>query len=132
MIPGAAQMAPCPHCRSQMTAEPSRSMRWICAVCGGPLVPTAAGEARSGAELASLVGAQRAGAIALGWRAAAVVLGATATMAMSVGVLLWPASHAAGGAIAALGVAATLFTLFFASRARAADRDRATRLQAAW
>ena len=132
MIPGAAQMAPCPHCGSQMTAEPSRSMRWICAVCGGPLVPTAASEARSGAELASLVGAQRAGAIAMGWRAAAIVLGATATMAIGVGVLLWQASHAAGGTIMALGIAATLFTLFFASRARGADRDRATRLQAAW
>jgi hypothetical protein len=64
--------------------------------------------------------------------AAAVVFGATAAMATGVGLLLWHASHAAGGAIAALGVAATLLTLFFASRARMAKRDQTTRLEAAW
>jgi type IV secretory pathway TrbD component len=132
MNPGGAQMAPCPHCRSHAAAEPSRSMRWICAVCGGPLVPTAAGETRSGAELANLVGAQRAGAIAVGWTAAAIVLGATAAMATGVGLLLWHASHAAGGAIAALGMVATTLAVFFSSRARRAGRARATRLESAW
>jgi hypothetical protein len=107
-------------------------MRWICAVCGGPLVPTAAGEPRSGAELANLVGAQRARGIAVGWTAAALVLGASAAMASAVALLVWHASHAAGGVIGAIGMAGALLTAACAARARRADRECATRLDAAW
>jgi type IV secretory pathway TrbD component len=130
---GGGPMAPCPHCRSQAAAEANRSLRWVCAVCGGPLVPTAAGDVpRSGAELADLVAAQRARGMAMGWGAAAVVLGATALMATGVGLLVWHVSHAAGGVVAALGFAAALLTALCASRARRASARRAARLEAAW
>jgi hypothetical protein len=96
-------------------------------------VPTAAGNvARSGVELANLVGAQRARGIAAGWTAAAGVLGATATMAAGVALLVGHASHAAGAVIAALGVGAGLSTAACAARARKADQERAARLDAAW
>jgi hypothetical protein len=130
---GGGPMAPCPHCRSQAAAEASRALRWVCAVCGGPLVPTAAGDVlRSGAELADLVAAQRAQGMAIGWGAAAVMLGATALMATGVGLLVWRVSHAAGGVVAALGIVSALLTVLCASRARRASALRTTRLDAAW
>jgi type IV secretory pathway TrbD component len=133
MRAGGGPMAPCPHCRSQAAAEANGSLRWVCAVCGGPLVPTAAGDIpRSGAELADLVAAQRARGMAMGWGAAAVVLAATALMATGVGLLVWHVSHAAGGVVVALGVASALLTALCASRARRAGAQRAARLEVAW
>jgi hypothetical protein len=130
--PAQTAWAPCPHCRSQAGAEPSRTLRWICAVCGAPIVPSSAGEARSAAELADLVRAQRAGAMAMGWGAAAVALGSTAMMALVVAAIVLRVSHTAAAGLGALAALGALLVALCVSRSRAAARERTARLDAAW
>src|SRR5579862_4692212 len=125
-------MAPCPHCNAIAAAEPSATMRWRCAVCGGPLVPSDGSFPRSGAELGSLVGAARASAMAFGWTAAAITLGVVASFALVVALVL---SHAAPGGAMVLGfVAGTAATLAFAGAMRARSRrgDVRALVEKAW
>jgi len=112
--------------------EPSGTMRWRCGVCGGPVVPKPADVAASQAELASLVAAQRARAIAVGWMAAACLLASIAVMALALGALVWGAAHVAGGVLAALGVAAATLTAATARRWRQSGASARASLDDAW
>lgn len=131
-LPVAGELSPCPHCGAAARTEASASLRWRCAVCGGPLVPTEAGVARSNAELPHLVRSQRARAMALGWTAAAFMLVAVALMAAGAGLLVWFASHAAAIVLAVLATAAAAIAAGSARRARARRKDARVELDAAW
>jgi hypothetical protein len=88
--------------------------------------------ARSSAELANLVAAQRMRAMALGWVAAAVVLGAMATMALGVAMLVWLASHLAGFVFAALAGAAATLCAAAARRSGKRNAQARAKLEEAW
>ena len=124
----AAELAPCPHCGALARVEPSAALRWRCAVCGGPLVPTEGGVARSNGELASLVRVAAARAMALGWIAAAFVLGAIAVMARRRRAPLW-ASHRTSRrpSSASLALAALVAAGVSLRRARRRDAPRRAR-----
>jgi len=115
----------CPHCHAQARLEPSAALRWRCGVCGGPIVPIDEGIARAHGELAPLVTAQRTRAMAVGWTAAAVVLGAIAAMGLGLAALLWLATHA--GAIVVAIVAGVAGALAWRSRSRARSRGEESR-----
>ncbi len=109
-------MTACPHCGARARHEASALFRWRCGVCGGPVVPSSSG---AGAELAELVRAQRAGAVAFGWRAAAALAFAIAVMTAGLALLLWSASHAVGlllGGLGAVGGAAGIVSSRRAAR----------------
>jgi hypothetical protein len=119
-----APFGPCPHCGGSTRAEPARLLRWRCGVCGGPVIPAADVE-RTNRELASLVRAQRARGMAVGWMAAALVFAGIGAMALGLTALVAASAHAAGAlfgvvAVVAIGVAV-------ASRARAGVRNREAR-----
>ncbi len=93
-------MSPCPHCGASARIEASRFFRWRCGVCSGPVV-------REGtSELASLVRAHRARAMAVGWFAAAIVFGCIAASGAAVGLLLWPAAHGAALVVGSVALVA--------------------------
>jgi len=122
----------CPHCNALARVEPSGALRWRCSVCGGPIVPIDEGIGRAHGELAPLVTAQRTRAMAVGWTAAAVVLGAIAAMGLGLAALVWLASHGAG---IVLGVVAGVAgALAWSSRRRAKARAAESRaaLDQAW
>ncbi len=122
----------CPHCHAVAAVERSRRLRWRCAVCGGPVVPTEQGVARSQGELASLVRAQRAHAMAFGWRAGAIMLGLVAVLGIGFAMLLLFASHLAAGVIGGIALGAGMLAILLAGRARARDADASDALEDAW
>jgi MFS family permease len=129
---GVGGPGPCPHCGALAQVERSSVLQWRCGVCGGPVVPTQGAIARSNSELASLVGAQRARGMALGWTAAAFLFGAIGAAALGLAPILWFASHIAAFVFAALGGIAAL--LWAASARGAAQRNAEARakLDDAW
>jgi hypothetical protein len=100
-------------------------------VCGGPLVPSE-GVERAHGELGSLVKAQRARAIAVGWTAAVVLFACVAVMGAGLGALLWSSSHLAAWIMTGIGAGAAL--LGIVSRVRAGRRNAEARvaLDDAW
>ena len=124
-------MTKCPHCGALAEVEPSTALRWRCAVCGGPLVPTPDVQRPQG-ELASLVRAQRARAMALGWTAAVVVLTFMGLMGGGLGLLLWSASHLAAGVLGGIGAASFLFALISKTRSSARNGEARAALDQAW
>ncbi len=125
-------MVPCPHCRATSAAERSASLRWRCAVCGGPIVPSDGSFRRAGGELASLVGAARSNGMALGWTAAAGVLGVAAMATLLLGLLLWHAAHLAGVLLAVVAGVALALAIGSALRARARRSEARVKLDEAW
>lgn len=124
--------ARCPHCHAVASFERSRAFRWRCGVCGGPIVPTEEGVARVHGELASLVTAQRTRAMALGWIAAAVVLGVVCVMGMGLASLVWLASHAAAIVVALVAGVAGMLAAAGARRARARNVESRAAVERAW
>jgi hypothetical protein len=94
----------------------------------GPAAP----RGRSNAELGNLVGAQRSRAMALGWTAAAVVLGVCAAMGLTLASIVWFASHAAALVLGVVGCAAALLAVLAARRARSRGADARDALDQAW
>ena len=101
-------------------------------MCGGPLVPTEEGVARAHGELASLVTAQRTRAMAVGWIAAAVVLGVMGVMGMGVAALVWLASHAAAIVLGAVAGVAGMLALASARRSRGRGAESRAAVERAW
>lgn len=125
-------MTPCPHCGAQSRPEPSALFVWKCGVCAGPLVPTPPGLPRDAGELASLVAAQRAGAMRLGWIGATFVLGGIASMAVGLALLVGLGAHAVPTVLVALAIAATVLAGLAGRRARRAGKEARARLEDAW
>jgi hypothetical protein len=122
----------CPHCHAQASVERSAALHWRCGVCGGPIVPTDEGIARSNGELAQLVAAQRTRAMALGWTAAAVVLGAMAAMGLGLAGLVWLASHAVAIVVGAMAMGAMVLAVASARRAKTRGAESRSALEQAW
>jgi hypothetical protein len=122
----------CPHCGAVANVEPSASLRWRCAVCGGPLVPTEEGIPRSDGELPHLVRSHRARAMALGWLAAFFVLGSIAAMAVGVALLVWFASHAAAALLGLVGAGAATLAVVSLGRSRRRRAEARAELDHAW
>jgi hypothetical protein len=70
--------------------------------------------------------------MALGWTAAAFVLGAIAMMGAGVALLVWLASHLAGIVLAALAAASLAGTVASVRRARRRRGEARTALDEAW
>jgi hypothetical protein len=90
------------------------------------------GAARMNAELGQLVGAQRARAMAIGWRAAALVLSAVGVMAIVLAALLWRVALVAGFVLAAMALVAAVIGLGGSQRARRRDTEARAELDEAW
>jgi hypothetical protein len=105
--------------------EPSRSLRWRCAVCGAGRIPGVAASTLGAGTKAKLVAVQRGRAIELGAGIGALVLAASAVMVGLVAAFAF-ALHATvtGVVLAGLGVVAALVAL----RLRGASRKNG----AAW
>jgi hypothetical protein len=126
-------MSPCPHCRGVTVVEPHAALRWVCGACGGPQVPADMPSlVRSHAELAWLVRARRARAMAFGWRAAGVMLVLTAVLGLGVGALLFIVAHVAGIVVGSVGLLSLVLGLTAFARARARDVDVRAELDEAW
>ncbi len=125
-------MSPCPHCHAVSNAEPSPSMRWRCAVCGGPVVPDDGSFPRTHGEVGKLVGAARARAMAVGWVAAAIVLSGVAVIALPLAVLLWSAAHVAGLVLGTVAGMALALAVASTGRYRARGAEWRARLDDAW
>ena len=128
-----ASVATCPHCGASARFDPSPALLFCCAVCGGPVVPCDAPRTHPDAELAHLVTAQRARAMALGWTAGALVLALSCVFVASIALLLLAVQarpSAAILAVVALGAAA-LGTVA-GGRARAQRRRVRESLDLAW
>jgi type IV secretory pathway TrbD component len=108
------------------------ALRWRCSVCGGPVVPTDPDVPRSNRELASLIGAQRARAMAVGWTAAAMLFCAIAVVVLGFVPLLWLVSHGAAAIFAALGGIAAFISAESARRAARCNAEARTKLEDAW
>jgi hypothetical protein len=122
----------CPHCGAVSRVEPGGSLRWRCAVCGGPVVPTDGDIARSNAELAHLVRSHRARAMALGWLGASFVLGSIAAMAVGVALLLWLASHVAAVLLGLVALGAATLAALSLGRSRRRKAEAREALDEAW
>lgn len=125
-------MSRCPHCGALAHVEPSASLRWRCAVCGGPLVPTEGDIARSDGELPHLVRSHRARAMALGWLAASFVLGSIAAMAVGVALLVAGASTLAAALLGVVGVGAATLAVVSLRRSRRRRAEAREQLDHAW
>jgi type IV secretory pathway TrbD component len=101
-------------------------------VCGGPVVPTEGAIVRSNAELPNLVRSHRARAMALGWVAAAFVLGAIAAMAAGVALLVWLASHPAAVILGVVALAAATLATVSLRRSRRRRGEARDELDQAW
>jgi hypothetical protein len=122
----------CPHCGALARTERSAALRWRCGVCGGPVVPTEEGVARSNGELASLVRAQRTRAMAVGWIAGAAVLGAIGVMGLGLALLLWLVSHFASIVLGGLAAGTGLLAMALARRARQRNAEAREAVDDAW
>jgi hypothetical protein len=124
-------MTRCPHCGSLTEVEESPLLRWRCGVCGGPVVPSE-GVQRPHKELASLVRAQRARAVAVGWTAGMVLMSCIAVMAAGLAALLWTGAHLAALVLTGIGVAAALLAIVTRGRAGAVNRQARAAVEEAW
>jgi hypothetical protein len=88
--------------------------------------------ARSGGELRNLVEAARARAMAVGWMAASWVFAAIGAMGLGLALLVWLASHAAGGVLAVGAVFAAGLAVAGARRSRARSAQAREALERAW
>ncbi len=123
----------CPHCGASASAERHRHLRFRCGVCGGPVVPAERETARTTSELASLVAAQRAHAMALGWIAAAFVLGVIAAMnAVLASLLFWAGVRVAPAVLAAVTALAIALSIASALAGSARRAEVRRQLDAAW
>lgn len=125
-------MSKCPHCGAVAHVEPSAALRWRCAVCGGPLVPTEGDLARSDGELPHLVRSHRARAMALGWLAASFVLGAIGAMAVGVALLVGLVSHLAAALLGVVAVVAGVLAVSSLRRSRRRKAEARAELDQAW
>ncbi|HEX3345041.1 MAG TPA: hypothetical protein VHS09_10745 [Polyangiaceae bacterium] len=125
-------MSKCPHCGAVAHVEPSASLRWRCAVCGGPVVPTEGDVPRSDGELPHLVRSHRARAMALGWLAASFVLGSIAAMAAGVALLVGLASHLALGLLVVVAGVSALLAAGSLRRSRRRRAEARAELEQAW
>lgn len=126
-------MNPCPHCGAVSRAEPSRALEWRCGVCGGPVVPAEGLQKRDGGELASLVGAQRARAIGVGWLGVTFVFGSIASMAVGLALLIGLGTSVTPTAVlGALAFAGLVLAMLSGRRARRANREARAKLEDAW
>ncbi len=122
----------CPHCFFEGGVERTRALRWRCGACGCPVVPVDGMILPSHTELASLVAAQRARAIAVAWGGAAWVLGSASVMGGGLSVLL---RRASGLATCVLAFVAFVLAALSAVSARNGARRAAEasgRLDEAW
>lgn len=101
-------------------------------MCAGPVVPTAPGLPRDDGEIASLVGAQRAGGMRLGWIGVTFVLGAIASMALGLTLLVGLAAHSASAVLVALATGATVLAVLAGRRARRAGAEARAKRDEAW
>jgi hypothetical protein len=124
--------AACPHCGALARIEPGGPLRWRCAVCGGPVVPTEGNVVRSHAELPLLVRSHRARAMALGWLAASFLLGASAAMAAGVALLLALVSHLAAALLGATALVAASLAWASLRRGRRRRGEARDALDQAW
>jgi hypothetical protein len=114
-------------------AERSALLVWRCAVCGGPVVPAEGLQRRDGGELASLVGAQRARAIGIGWLGATLVLGSIASMAVGLALLVGLGASATPAAVlGSLALAGIVLAVLSGRRAARANAEARTKLEDAW
>lgn len=101
-------------------------------MCAGPVVPTPPGLPRDAGEIGSLVAAQRAGGMRLGWIAVTFVLGAIASMAVGVALLVGLAAHTASAVLAALAIGATVLAVLAGRRAKRAGKEARAKRDEAW
>jgi hypothetical protein len=114
-------------------AERSAPLVWRCGVCGGPVVPAEGLEKRDGGELASLVGAQRARAVGLGWLGATLVFGSIASMAVGLALLVGLAASATPAAVlGVLALAGVVLAVLTGRRAARANAEARAKLEDAW
>jgi hypothetical protein len=125
-------MSPCPHCRAVAAAERSPTLRWRCAVCGAPVVPSDGSFPRGHGELPNLVGAARANAMAFGWTAATVVFAGVAALTASVALLLWGGTHGAAAILAVVAGSALALAAASGLRARARRGEAGAQIDRAW
>jgi hypothetical protein len=126
-------VTPCPHCGAVSRTEPSPLLVWRCGVCGGPVVPAEGLEKRDGGELASLVGAQRARAMGVGWLGATLVFGSMASMAVGLALLVGIAASATPAVVlGALALAGAVLAVLSGRRAARANAEARAKLEDAW
>jgi hypothetical protein len=111
-------------------AERSALLVWRCGVCGGPVVPAEGLTKRDGGELASLVGAQRARAIGVGWLGATLVFGSIASMAAGLALLMGLGTPAV--VLGALGLTGVVLAVLSGRRAARASAEARAKLEDAW
>lgn len=118
----------CPHCGGITRALPHDELRWVCGVCGGPLVPLDPGDELTLLAKDALREAHEARGAATAWRLVAWATGFGAALGLGLGaVLAWASLGAAiGPAIA--GALLAVLALRFAGRG--AKRRESAR--AAW
>jgi len=125
--------SPCPHCGAVSRAERSALLVWRCGVCGGPVVPAEGLAKRDGGELASLVGAQRARAVGVGWLGATFVLGSIASMAVGLTLLVgFGGSVTPAVVLGVLALAGAVFAVLSGRRAARANAEARAKLEDAW
>jgi hypothetical protein len=114
----------CPHCQAVARIERKAPGTWVCAVCGGPRLPSGLGGALGVEALAE---ERTARAFATKLRASAWVWGAVALIAAFAVTLAWPASLVGKLIALAIAIAPTLLALRAGSKVSA----EATRAEAA-
>jgi hypothetical protein len=125
--------SPCPHCGAVSRAERSALLVWRCGVCGGPVVPAEGLTKRDGGELASLVGAQRARAIGVGWLGATLVFGSIASMAVGLFLLVGLGAPVTPAVVlGALALAGIVLAVLSGRRAARANAEARAKLEDAW
>jgi hypothetical protein len=126
-------VATCPHCSASARFDPTPALRFCCGVCGGPVVPCDAPRARPDAELAHLVAAQRARAMALGWSAGTLVLALSCVFVASIALLLVAVqAHSSAAILAVVALVAAALGTVAGGRARAQRRRVRESLDLAW
>ena len=90
------------------------------------------GVQRAHKELASLVRAQRARGIAVGWTAGVVLLACIAVMAAGVAALLWTSAHVGALVLTGIGVGSALLAIISRGRAAAGNAKARAALEEAW
>jgi len=121
-----ADLSECPHCRGQTALQPDARLRWVCAACGGPRVPGAAGKSRA------LVKARAAQAAAFGWSAGAIALALAGALVSGLAALLWTATTGAAIAVGIVGAFMLLFAWRASARAGARRKEVTANVEAAW
>jgi hypothetical protein len=128
-----ASVATCPHCGASARFDPNPALLFCCGVCGGPVIPCDAPRAHPDAELAHLVAAQRARAMALGWGAGALVLALSCVFVAAMAWLLVAVqAHASAAILAVVALGAAALGAVAGGRARTQRRRVRESLDLAW